>query len=617
MDTELTPYKVDPTCEPTPAGSRFALGGVVGDWLDTVVENWLLPFPRANPAMTQMFRDRDRRPVRKLLQWSGEFAGKYLLGALHVWELTGDERLRQTIQGMIEELVTAQGPDGYLGPFPPEARLTGDNWDLWGHYHTAFALLRHYALTGEERSLEAAVRAADLLCATFGPGRARILHQQQMNMGLVHGLALLYRYVPKPEYLATARWIVEDSDIPGGVQFMRAARQGKELFEFGNIANRWEILHFTQGLVELYWLTGATEYRDTFLRVWDSIRRLDRHNTGGFSTGERAVGTPYMLPGEDKPNWPNIWQRCIETCCTVAWNALSVDMLRLSGDSTVADEIELTLYNSAQGSMHPSGRAWTYNTPMRGWRLSSADQISAHAHPGGPELNCCNANAPRPLGMIRDWALMTSAEGLTLNHYGAGVLEAPLADGGQVRLEQETEYPLEGAILLRVTPDQPRKFTLRLRIPSWSRETKVEVTGEPSTGETPVPPGAYLSLRRQWQAGDTVEISLDFSPRYWAGREECAGMVALYRGPLLLAWDQRFTEFDEADLPAVDASALRLERIESDGPGPRPLLLVRVGKGPLVLCDFASAGGAGNPYTSWLPAVNADPECEGPFARSE
>lgn len=499
-------YRVSPAAEA--AGTGFALGGVVGDWLQTVVENWLLPFPRANPALTQMFRDRDRRPVRKLMPWSGEFAGKYLLGALHIWELTRDPRLAETIELIVDEVVAAQGADGYLGPFPSETRLTGDNWDLWGQYHVLYALLRHYQVTGTTRSLEAAARCADLLCATFGPGRARILHGQQMNMGLVHGLALLYRQVPHPEYLATAQWIVADSDAPGGVQFMRAARRGKEFFQFGEAANRWEILHFAQGLAELYWLTGETTYRDAFSHLYDSIRRLDRHNTGGFSTLEKAVGTPYMLAGEDKPDCPAIWQAMIETCCTVAWSALCVDMLRLTGDPTVADELELTLYNSAQGSMHPSGRWWTYSTPMRGWRISSADQIQFQAHPGGPELNCCNANAPRPLGMIRDWAVMTTEGGVALNYYGAGTLTAALPQGGQVRLEQtETDYPREGLLRLRVGLDQPREFTLNLRVPSWSRDTRI-LTKE---GSDPAPPqpGSYYpcggpgSPGRRWRSLST------------------------------------------------------------------------------------------------------------------
>jgi len=35
-----------PLCHPLPKGAGWVLKGVVGAWLDTVVENWLLPFSR-------------------------------------------------------------------------------------------------------------------------------------------------------------------------------------------------------------------------------------------------------------------------------------------------------------------------------------------------------------------------------------------------------------------------------------------------------------------------------------------------------------------------------------------------------------------------------------------
>lgn len=68
-------YVVEPVLE-TPRGATFALEGYVADRLDANVRSWLLPAPRANPAMLQMFRDRDNDPPRDLLPWSGEFVGE-------------------------------------------------------------------------------------------------------------------------------------------------------------------------------------------------------------------------------------------------------------------------------------------------------------------------------------------------------------------------------------------------------------------------------------------------------------------------------------------------------------------------------------------------------------
>ena len=59
---------------------------------------------------------------------------------------------------------------------------------------------------------------------------------------------------------------------------------------------RWESLHPIMGLAELHYATGETDYRKAFENLWWSMLEGDRHNNGGFSSGERANGNPY-LPG--------------------------------------------------------------------------------------------------------------------------------------------------------------------------------------------------------------------------------------------------------------------------------------------------------------------------------
>ena len=56
------------------AGAKFNLNGWIGNYLSAVSEQWLKVAPFSNPAMLEMFRDRDREPKRELLVGPGAIA---------------------------------------------------------------------------------------------------------------------------------------------------------------------------------------------------------------------------------------------------------------------------------------------------------------------------------------------------------------------------------------------------------------------------------------------------------------------------------------------------------------------------------------------------------------
>jgi DUF1680 family protein len=605
-----------PACERVP-GARFELAGPVGESLRQIARQWLLPAPGANPAMLAMFRDRERRPYRDLLPWSGEFAGKYLTGATAVLRLTGDPELRRDLERFVRDLVACQDADGYLGPFPRESRLTGHapnvgakggpTWDAWGHYHAMLGLLAWDEQVGDPSALKAAARIGDLLCDRFlGEKRPRLVEtgSTEMNLAPAHGLCLLYRRTGKTPDLDLARQLVGEFAATGpdgkpiAGDYLRRGLVGQPFY--ATPRPRWESLHPMLALAELYRITGDASYRTAFENLWWSIVEFDRHNNGGFSSGEQAQGNPYH-------------RGAIETCCTIAWMAMSVEMLAMTGDSIVADELELSTLNSAMGMWGPGCRWSTYNTPMDGVRQANYHEIGFQCRPGSPELNCCSVNAARGLGLIGEWAVMRDAEGLFLNGYGPGTISARLASGAVVKLVQETDYPLTGAVRIRVEPERPGAFALRLRIPHWSTRTAVKVDGEPVAG---VVAGRYLSLSREWKAGDMVELNLDMTPRFWAGERESAGLTSIYRGPILLAYDRRFNAIDAAELPPLDAAKL------TGGPsagrvGPMPPMVLidyrAAGGRGVRLCDFASAGADGSAYRSWLKVESVGPV---PFRRT-
>jgi len=104
--------------------TQYELGGPVGHFLKAVTEQWLLVAPLANPAMLEMFADRDSRPYRNLMPWAGEFAGKYLTFAVQVWRLTREARLKSWLDEFVSRLIQLQDRDGYLGPWPADCHLT-------------------------------------------------------------------------------------------------------------------------------------------------------------------------------------------------------------------------------------------------------------------------------------------------------------------------------------------------------------------------------------------------------------------------------------------------------------------------------------------------------------
>ena len=587
---------------------RYRFDGLVGSRLAAAVDQWLLPAPLANPAMLEMFRFRDRHPLRKMVPWAGEFAGKYLTAAVQVWRATGDDRLRGRIEWFVKELASLQAEDGYLGPWPADSRLTGrapncegGTWDAWGHYHVMLGLLLWHEQTGDRKALACARRIGDLLCTKFinaAPGQRLVdTGSTEMNLAPIHSLALLHRATGEPRYLELAMQIKDefaasdDDGKPLAGDYLRAALAGSEFFQMPK--PRWESLHPIMGLAELHRITGESTYRLAFEHIWHSIAKLDRHNNGGFSSGEQAQGNPYH-PG------------AIETCCTIAWMAMSVEMLKLTGSSIVADELELSTLNSGLGMQSPSGRWVTYNTPMDGIREASAHTIVFQARAGQSELNCCSVNGPRALGLLSEWAVVQEADGaITVNYYGSCDLNLQTPAGRHLWIEQDTGYPKSGRIELTVSPARPERFAIRLRIPHWSTRSSVSVNGKPAGTATP---GSYFVLDRTWRRDDTIVLNLDMSLRFWMGERECEGKASVYRGPILLAYDPRFNDMDPDALPALNAAAMRPRAVSAKTWLP-PWMLFEFTAADgrrLRLCDFASAGMDGGPYVTWLRAMMND-----------
>eukprot|EP01052_Picozoa_sp_SAG31_P028345 SAG31_NODE_2728_length_5180_cov_2.415469_2_plen_544_part_00 len=227
----------------------------------------------------------------------------------------------------------------------------------------------------------------------------------------------------------------------------------------------------------------------------------------------------------------------VETCCTVTWGAMCVEMLKLTGASVAADELELSLFNSGLFLLSPSGRWCVYDSPMDGVRESTTLQIgSAQNKDGASELSCCACNGPRMVGLPAQWAVMAVGNtikragnythGYALNLYGAGVIQVPLDDvnnasgGSELKISQTTDYPVgDGSVVVQLqrvgleVNELPTVFDFWLRIPCWSERTTATLNGKALSSPRP---GTYMKLEGlSLSQTHTIELKLDFRLRCW------------------------------------------------------------------------------------------------------
>ena len=485
-----------------------------------VIEHFDVPLPVSNPRLLDMFADRNRKSNGQTLgqmAWAGEFVGKWLTHAAQLYRLTKHPELRATVSMALGSLAKNQASDGYLGPFP-DARGTDGlrtmsvGWDAWGHYHIMLGcLLWHDADPAMEHCVAIATKIASVMTTTFPGADPKKFFAQgslEQNMAILDSMALLYCSSGDPKLLTFCQMVVAELQIPPAGDYIRNALKGQAFYKGSQ--PRWEALCGICGFAVLYHATGQQDLSTAYQQIWWSLCEYERHNQGGMMSGEQARGDPYNTASE-------------ETCCTVTWGAMCVEMLKLTGNSVVADELELSLLNSGLFLLSPSGRWCVYNSMMDGVRSSTMMEISFQCKPGSSELSCCSVNGPRMIGLLSEYAVMrldsgSHAAGFAINLFAAGTTTVSTPKGdGHIVFTQETDYPLgDGTVNLTVSPSARSAvtFTLWLRIPCWSAKTTVTVAGA-AVPANQIIAGKYLPIQRAWSNGDKVEIQLDFRLRIW------------------------------------------------------------------------------------------------------
>lgn len=498
-----------------PELAAVSLGGLLGDRVSRSEQARLLKVDE--DELLDGFRHRPGKHP-----WIGEHVGKWLHAASLSYMNTQDKALREKLDRVATGLIETQEPDGYLGTYEPAKRFglyELRDWDVWAHKYNLLGLLAYYQATGNACALETGKRVGDLLIQTFGPGKKSILsagtHVGMAATSVLEPMVLLYRASGEKRYLDFAEYLVGAWEEKDGPRILTSLLAGAPVNKVAN-GKAYEMLSNLCGLCELYRVTGKQDYLTAVLNAWTDIASNRLYITGSGSAHEHWQ-QDHDLPN-DKAN------SICETCVTVTWLQFNLQLLRLRGEARFAEELEKTIYNHLLAAQRASGDDWCYYTPLIGQK------------PFDFGTNCCHSSGPRGVALLPAVVYGAAADGITVNLYTPSRAVLPLPGGGEVAVEQQTTYPLDGVVSLSLTPkDHDAAFAVCLRVPAWSPKAEVQVNGEAQPA--PEVKDGWLILLRPWKAGDTVRLSLDLAPRYVVGDHGNAGRAAVLYGPLVLALD--------------------------------------------------------------------------------
>lgn len=510
--------------------------------------------------------------------WRGEYWGKMMRGAAMTYAYTKNPKLYDVLVKTINDMIDSADEDGRISSYGRKHEF--DGWDLWARKYVMLGMQYFMEICTDEtlnkRITESMKKQADYIISKIGneddklPITSATRHWRGLNSSsILEPIVRLYNITGEKRYFDFAQYIV----LCGGTDvenIFELAYENKFYPYQYPITKAYEMTSCFEGLLEFYRITGIEKYKTALINYADRILESDFTVIG-------CAGCTHELFDHSTARQSNTTNGEIvqETCVTVTLMKFLWQMTLLTGDSRYVDAFEISMYNAYFGSINTEKVVKRdvidkYNTDcitqimpfdsyspltagIRGTGVGGFKVMSDKHYYG-----CCACIGAAGNGLIPKMAMLSVNDGYALNLFINGVVKMKTAEGNIAEFSIQTDYPKTGNIKITVNADE--EFTLYIRNPYWSDDTKISVNGE----GIKVCDG-YIKIRKKWSNGDIIEIDFNMRTKvvrpieygheilmnkviwghnymvstYDEQDPEALNHIALTRGPITLAQDSR------------------------------------------------------------------------------
>lgn len=435
----------------------------------------------------------------------------WLKGYGNIAYILEDKKMLEETKTWIEAVFNSRQPDGYFGPINERNGAR----ELWANMIMLWCLQSYYEYSGD-------LRVIDLMTDYFKwqlsvPDEKFLKDYWENSRGgdNIYSVYWLYN-ITGDEFLLdlvhkihrnTADWMM-DSTLPN-----------------------WHNVNIAQGFREpatYYMLTKDSVHLRASYNVHHLIRRTFGQVSGGMFGADENARMGYIDPRQGT-----------ETCGFVEQMASDEIMLRYTGDPFWAEHCEDVAFNSYPAAVMPDFKSLRYIT-CPNHVMSDSENHRPGIDNGGPFLamnpfssRCCQHNHTQGWPYYAEHLLLATADnGIAACIYSACEGKIKIADGMEISVIEETNYPFEEEIRFTINTPKRVKFPFYLRIPSWTENVEIFINGK--RVEANIVPGKYARINREWKNGDKISVNypMKFTMKQWQVNKNS---VSVNYGPLTLS----------------------------------------------------------------------------------
>lgn len=508
---------------------------------------------------------------------------KIIEGASYSLIILPNKELDAYLDSVIDIIKTGQESDGYLTTWftidpnnPPSnwVQKTGKRWtgesgshELYNSGHLFEAAAAHYIATGKRNLLDIAIKNADLLVNSFGPGKLTIPPGHQI---VETGLIKLYRITGNEKYLRLAKYFLDWRGDPNTHKLYGEYSQDNM-----SVVRQTQIqghavraVYMYAAMADIAAIYNNQAYLNAVKKIWDNLVEKKMYITGGIGARheQESFGKDYELPNSTAYG---------ETCASIGdvyWNHR---LFLLTGDAKYYDIIERTLYNGLISGISLDGEKFFYVNPLEADGKFKFNNQGSGTRQSWFDCSCCPTNLIRFIPSLPGLIYATQGDCLYVNLYISNKTQINI-NGKKAIIEQQSDCPWKGNIEILINPEKSERFTLKLRIPGWAQnkplpsdlysytdsisKTIIKINGQEIKYEIKQ---GYAEITRKWKAPDKIEIVFPMSIRHIIAKKEVKddnNLAALEYGPIVYCFEGIDNNNQLGNLTLPDNAVLNVEK---------------------------------------------------------